>query len=95
MVATLVKEVLLNSFQKHYFDLPLLAQQNIPSHIIALEESYQEFFISHRSIPSNQKIFHEYIASQSWFAGFFLSTGSYHLAATLYQRLNAQNEQVC
>ena len=93
VAATLVKKILWKSWQKEHFDLPLLAAQNIPLHIIALEESYQEFFTSQPYIPSNQKIFDEYTTSQSWFARFLLSSGSYHLAAIIYRRLNAQNEK--
>ena len=94
MAATLVRKILLNSWQKQHFDLRLLAKQNILSHIMALEESYQEFFISQPYIPSNQKIFDEYTTSQIWFARFLPSTGSYHLTEIINQRLNAQNDKV-
>ena len=94
MAATLVTEILLNSWQKEHLDLPLLAKQNIPSHIIVLEESYQEFFISQPYIPSNQKIFDEYTISQNLLARLLLNNGSYHLAEIINQRLNAQNEKV-
>ena len=94
MAAALLRKILLYSWQKQHFDLPLLAKQNIPSHIIALEESYQEFLISQPYIPSNQKIFEEYTTSLIWFARCLLSTGSYKLAEIMNQRLNAQNEKV-
>ena len=42
---------------KQHFDLPLLTKQSTLFHIIALEESYQEFFISQSYMPSNQKSF--------------------------------------
>ena len=69
--------------------MPLLAKQNILLHIMALEESYQEFFIPQPSIPLNQRIFDEYTISQFWFARFLLKSGSYHLAEIINQRLNA------
>ena len=94
MAATIVREILVNSVQKQHFDLPLLAKQSIPSHIIALEESYQEFFISPPYIPSNQRIFDEYTNSQIWFALFLSSAGLYHLAKVINQRLNEQNKKV-
>ena len=94
MAGTLVRKILMSSWQKQHFDLPLLTKQNITSHIIALEESYQEFFIPQPSIPSNQKIFDEFTFSQSWFARFLLDIGLYHLAEIMSQRLNAQNEKV-
>ena len=94
MAATLVKEILVNAWQKQHFDLPLFTKQNTTSHIIALEESYQEFFISQPYIPSNQRIFDEYINSQSWFARFLLMSSSYHLAEIINQRVYAQNEKV-
>ena len=59
---------LIQFLAKQHFDLPLLNKQNITPHIIAQEESYQEFFISQPYIPSNQKIFDEYTNSQMWFA---------------------------
>ena len=93
VAALLVKIFLINFWQKRYFDLPLFAKQDIASHIIALEESYQEFFISNPSIPSNQKIFHEYTISQAWFAIFLLEIGSYHLSETINQRLCAQTQK--
>ncbi|MCJ1344811.1 hypothetical protein MMC31_003014 [Peltigera leucophlebia] len=93
MAATLVTKILLNFWQEGHFDLPPLAKQNIPSHIIAQEESYEELFYPKPSIPSNQKILDEYINSQSWFARFLLDIGSYHFAEIIYQRLNAQNEK--
>ncbi len=94
MAATLVTEILLNSCQKQHFDLPLLTKQNITSHIIALEESYQDFFISQPYIPSNQTIFDEYTISQIWFATFLQGTGSYQLTEIINQRLKTQNEKV-
>ena len=94
MAATLVMEILWNSWQNGHFDIPLLAKQNIPSHIIALEDSYQDFFIPQPSLPSNPKIFAEYTTSQSWFAGFLSINGSYHTAATIGQRLSGQYEKV-
>ena len=48
MAATIMRKILVNSVHEQHFDLPLLAQQNISLHILALEESYQEFsFHSH------------------------------------------------
>ena len=94
MAATLVTEILLNSWQKKHFNLPLLAKQNIPSHIIALEESYQEFFIPQSSITLSQNIFDEYTIDQSWFAKFLLNNGSYQPATIIYQRLNEKIEKV-
>ena len=94
MAATLGTGILLNSWQKEHFDLPLLAKQNISSHIIALEESYQEFFISKLYIPSSQKIFDEYTISQYWFAKFLLSNGLYYHAAVMNQQLIAQDQKV-
>lgn len=74
MAATLVKEVLVNSWQKDHLDLALLAKQDISSHIVAVEENYQEFFNSQPA--SNLKIFDEYKISRFWFAEFLLSAGS-------------------
>ncbi len=94
MAGTLVADILQSSWQKQHFHLPLLTKQNITSHIIALEESYQEFFISQPYIPSNQTIFNECIASQFWFARFLWETGLYHHSEIIYQRLNARNQKV-
>ena len=94
VAAMLVSEILFNSWQKQHFDLSLLTKQEIAFHIIALEESYQDFFIPQPSIPSNQKLFDEYTNSQFWFAKFLLNTGSYHLSEIINQRLNAQNQRV-
>ena len=46
MAARLVKEIPVNAWQKQHFDLPLLIKQSAFLHIIALEKSYQDFFIS-------------------------------------------------
>ena len=92
--AMLVTIILINSWQKQHFDLSLLAQKDIASHIIALEESHQEIFSPQPFISSNQKIFDEYTIFQSWFAKFLLNTGSYHLSEIINQRLNAQNQRV-
>ena len=94
VAAMLVNKILIHSWQKEHFDLSLIDRQNIASHIIALEESYQEFFIPQPSIPSNQKIFDEYTISQVWFARFLLNIGLYHLSETINQRLYAQNQKV-
>ncbi len=94
MAATLVTELLMDSWQKECFDLPLLAKLNVPSHIIGLEESHQDFFIPQASILSNHKIFDEYTTSQIWFAEYLSNTGLYHLSATINQRINAQNKKV-
>ena len=94
MAAMLVRDILSNSWQKEHFDLPLLVKQNITSHIIALEESHQEFFIPQPSIPSNPNIFEEYSISQFWFAKFMRSAGLYHLAEIINQRLNAQKLKI-
>ena len=94
VASMLVSKILINTWQKEHFDLPLLAKQDIASHIIALDESYQEFFIPQPFIPSNQKIFDEFRISQFWFAKFLLTTGSYHLSEIMYQRLNVQNEKI-
>lgn len=74
----LVANILQNSCQAQHFNLSLLIKQNITSHIIALEESYQEFFISQSYIPSNQEIFDECKTSQIWFVKFFSEIGLYH-----------------
>ena len=63
MAAMLVKEILMISWHKEHFDLPLLTKQNIPLHILALEESYQESFVPQPHIPLNQNIFDEYATS--------------------------------
>ncbi len=94
MAGALVAGILGNSWQKQHFDLPLLTKQDITSHIIALEESYQDFFISQPYILSSQKILDEYVISQPWFATFLLDTGSYHLAEIVNLRVNARNEKV-
>ena len=94
MAAALVAEILSNSWQKRHFDLPLVVKQNITSYIIALEESYQEFFIPQPSIPLGQNTFEEYSIAQAWFAMFLWSTGLYHLAETINKRRNAQNVKV-
>lgn len=52
MAATFVKEILLNSWHNQQFYLALSAKQNILLHIIALEESYEEFHISQTCTPS-------------------------------------------
>ena len=44
VAAMLVYKILTDSRQKEHFDLSLIPKQYIASHIIALEESYQEFF---------------------------------------------------
>ena len=93
MAATIVRDILMNSVHEGYFDLPLLAKQNIKLHIIALEKSYQEFFIPQPSVLSNQKIFDEYTISQSWFARFLFNVGSYHPATVIYQRIYEQNKK--
>ena len=51
VAAMLVYKILNNSWQNQHFDLSLIAKQDIESHIIALEESYQEFFIQQLFIP--------------------------------------------
>ena len=94
MAGTLVAGVLWNSWQKQHFNLPLLTKKNIISHIIALEDSYQEFFIPQPSILSNQKISDGYTISQFWFARFLLDTGLYHLSEIIHLRLNTQNQKV-
>ncbi len=93
MAAMLVNKILINSWQKEHFNLSLFAKQDIASHIIALEESYREFFIPQPFIPSNQKIFDEYTISQVMFAKFLQYTGLYHLSETINQRLYAQNQK--
>lgn len=90
MAATLVKEILANSWEQGHFDLQLPAKQNVLLHIIAMEESYEEFFVAHVYMPSNQAIFNEHAISQFWFARFLSSAGSYHLAAIINERLNAR-----
>ena len=94
MAATLVKEILLNSWQKQHFDLALPTKQNILLHIIALEESYEEFSISQTCTLSIKTAFGEYTTSQFWFATFLESAGSYYLAAIVNQRLYAQNKKL-
>ena len=94
MAATLVKEILVKTWQKQHFNLALLAKQTILFHIIALEESNEEYLISQAYITSNQNILDEYTISQFWFARFLLDAGSYHLAEIINQRLNTQNEMI-
>ena len=77
---------------KQNFDLPLLTKQKIWSQIIALEESYQEFFISPLDTPPEQKIFDDCTTLQSWFAEFLWSNGSYHLVEIRMEQLKSQNE---
>lgn len=72
--------------------MPLLTKQEIWSQIIALEESYQEFFISPLDTPSKQRIFDDYTTLQSWFAEFLWSNGSYHLVEIRMKQLKSQNE---
>ncbi len=55
MAAMLVNKILINSSRKQHFDLSLFAKQDIASHIIALEEGYQQFFIPQSSIPSRME----------------------------------------
>ena len=94
VAGTLVASLLKTSWQNESFDLPLLTRQNITSHIIALEESYQEFFTPEQGTSLNEKILWEYRISQSWFAIFLREvTGLYHLAKIINQRVNAQNEK--
>lgn len=50
MAARLVKNILLNSWVKAHFQLPLYAKQNILSQIVALEDSYKEYFASQANI---------------------------------------------
>ncbi len=92
--AMLVSEILVNSWQNEHFKMSLLTKQEIASHIIALEESYQEFFIPQPSILSKQMIFDEYSISQSSFAHFLHKTGLYHISKIIYQRLNTQDQTV-
>ncbi len=94
MAATLVKEILVHSWQKQHFKLALLTRQRITSHIIALEESYEEYANSQTCIRLNQKILDEYISSQFWFARFLFKAGLYPLAETINHRINAQNEKI-
>ena len=94
MAGILVADILRNSWQKEHFYLPLITKQNITSHIIALEEGYQEYFVSQPYIPSNQTIFDDCIESQFWFAKFLRETGLYYLSEILDQRLNAKNQKV-
>ena len=94
MAATLVKEILVNSWQKQHFDLPLSTKQNILLHIIALEKCYEEFSISQACIPSTKTTFGENATSQFWFATFLESTGSYHLAAIINERLYARDKKI-
>lgn len=94
MATMLVTEILLNSWQKQCFDLPLLVKLNVLSHIIVLEESHHDFFIPQTFISSNHKILDKYTTSQIWFAKYLLSIGLYHLSATIYQRINAHNQKV-
>ena len=94
VAGVLVAGLLKSSRQKEAFYLPLITRQNITSHIIALEESYQEFFILQSDIPSTQKASAEYIyVPQSWFALFLTETGSYHFGEIINQRVNAQIEK--
>ena len=93
MAATLVTEILFNSWQNRHFDYPLLTKQNIISHVIASEENYQDFFTSTPYIPSNRTIFDEYMMSHIWFARFLQASGLYNLAEIIYQRVYKQNKQ--
>lgn len=72
--------------------MPLLTKQKIWSQIIALEGSYQEFFISPLDTPPEQKIFDDCTTLQSWFAEFLWSNGSYHLVEIRMEQLKSQNE---
>ena len=87
MATTLVSEKIFKSCHNRHFDLALSAQKNIRLHTIALEEAYEDFFLLHAEIPLNQKIFNEYIDSQSWFGIFLLSIGSYQLAVIINHRV--------
>ena len=90
----LVMKILENSWQNQPFDLSLLTKQEITSHVIAIEESYQELFISQPSVTSNQKIFEEYTISQLRFAKFLFVTGMYHLSEIIYQRFLVQEQKI-
>ena len=95
MAGALVGGILENSLEIHHFNLPLITKQNINSHIIALEENYQDFFISQPDTLPSQYILDEYIRlRQTWFAKFLQLSGSYYLAEIIYQRLIAQNKKV-
>ena len=90
----LVGEIVANSWQKQHFDLSLLTKQDIASHIIALEESYQEFFISQPYIPLHQRFLTNIQSRSLGLLEFLRHTGSYHLSEIINQRLNAQNQNV-
>ena len=92
--AMLVKKILVKSWRKQHFHLPLLAKQDIASHITALEDSYQEFFIPEQGTFLNEKILEEFRISQSWFAIFLQDTGSYQFSGIITQRLVARNQKV-
>ncbi len=89
MAAKLVSEMLLNSWHKAHFELPLSAKKNILLHTVALEEAYEDFFDLQGEIPLNQKIFNEYVTTQSWFAKFLSNIGSYQPAIIISQRVTA------
>lgn len=73
----------------HHFYLSLFTKQNIMSHIIVLEESYQEFFIIYLYQLSNKTIYNEYITLQVCFARFLLKIGLYHYSHKINQQRNA------
>ena len=95
MAAWLLSSRLSNSWHWHkqYFELPLSAEQNILLNIVALEEANEEFFVSQVQIPANQDIFNEYLSSQSWFAEYLSSRGSYQLAEIILHRVVAQDKE--
>ena len=93
MAAWLLSRRLLNSWHNQYFDLPLSAEQNILLNIVALEEAIEEFSVSQVEIPANQDIFNEYLSSQSWFARYLSSRGSYQLAEIILHRVVAQKKE--
>ncbi len=63
-------------------------------HTVALEKAYEDFFVSQVELLIDQKIFREYITSQSWSATFLSSVGSYQLAAIIFKRVAAHQKEI-
>ena len=93
MVAALVGKIIVNSYHENYVELSLSTKQNILSHIMTLEEAYQEVSLLPINTPSNQTIFDEYIAIQAYFAFFLSAIGSYQLAVILFQQIAAHQKK--
>ncbi len=77
------------------FSLSIIRAKKHPvAHNSTGGEAYEDFFLLHAEVPLNQKIFNEYIASQSWVGEFLLSIGSYQLAEIINHRVAAYRKKI-